>query len=81
MSLESGCSEMEAWYAAGAEDDFNLMFPLLPDHWLNFAKVVEPELQRRGANPQGICGRNGARSSRLHLVTNWVPRSGWMKLQ
>jgi hypothetical protein len=56
MSLESGCSEMEAWYAAGAEDDFNLMFPLLPDHWLNFAKLVEPELQRRGLTRKEYAG-------------------------
>ena len=40
--------EMEAWYSAGAADGFNLMFPLLPDDWLNFAKLVVPELQRRG---------------------------------
>jgi alkanesulfonate monooxygenase SsuD/methylene tetrahydromethanopterin reductase-like flavin-dependent oxidoreductase (luciferase family) len=40
--------EMEAWYAAGAADGFNLMFPLLPDDWLNFAELVAPELQRRG---------------------------------
>ncbi|MEI9984085.1 MAG: LLM class flavin-dependent oxidoreductase [Aliidongia sp.] len=40
--------EMEAWYAAGAADGFNLMFPLLPDDWLNFAGLVVPELQRRG---------------------------------
>jgi len=40
--------EMEAWYVAGAADGFNLMFPLLPDDWLNFAELVVPELQRRG---------------------------------
>jgi FMN-dependent oxidoreductase (nitrilotriacetate monooxygenase family) len=40
--------EMEAWYVAGAADGFNLMFPLLPDDWLDFAKLVVPELQRRG---------------------------------
>ena len=40
--------EMEAWYVAGAADGFNLMFPLLPDDWLNFAEFVAPELQRRG---------------------------------
>jgi len=39
---------MEAWYVAGAADGFNLMFPLLPDDWLNFAQLVVPELQRRG---------------------------------
>jgi alkanesulfonate monooxygenase SsuD/methylene tetrahydromethanopterin reductase-like flavin-dependent oxidoreductase (luciferase family) len=40
--------EMEAWYVAGAADGFNLMFPLLPKDWLNFAELVVPELQRRG---------------------------------
>jgi FMN-dependent oxidoreductase (nitrilotriacetate monooxygenase family) len=40
--------EMEAWYVADAADGFNLMFPLLPDDWLNFAELVVPELQRRG---------------------------------
>ncbi len=39
---------MEAWYRAGAADGFNLMFPLLPKDWLNFAELVVPELQRRG---------------------------------
>jgi alkanesulfonate monooxygenase SsuD/methylene tetrahydromethanopterin reductase-like flavin-dependent oxidoreductase (luciferase family) len=36
--------EMEAWYGAGAADGFNLMFPLLPDDWLNFAELVVPVL-------------------------------------
>ena len=40
--------EMEAWYAGGAADGFNLMFPLLPSDWLDFARLVVPELQRRG---------------------------------
>jgi FMN-dependent oxidoreductase (nitrilotriacetate monooxygenase family) len=40
--------EMEAWYVGGAADGFNLMFPLLPDDWLQFAELVVPELQRRG---------------------------------
>ncbi len=40
--------QMEAWYRAGAADGFNLMFPLLPDDWMNFATQVVPELQRRG---------------------------------
>ena len=43
--------EMEAWYRAGAADGFNLMFPLLPEDWLNFAQFVVPELQRRGLTP------------------------------
>ena len=44
--------EMEAWYAAGAADGFNLMFPLLPDDWVNFAEYVVPDLQRRGLTPK-----------------------------
>jgi hypothetical protein len=40
--------EMEAWYISGAADGFNLMFPLMPDDWLQFAEFVAPELQRRG---------------------------------
>jgi hypothetical protein len=39
---------MEAWYVAGAADGFNLVFPLLPDAWLNLAELVVPDLQRRG---------------------------------
>ena len=45
--------EMEAWYAKGAADGFNLMFPLLPDDWLHFAELVVPELQRRGLTRRG----------------------------
>ncbi|QCP49136.1 LLM class flavin-dependent oxidoreductase [Trinickia violacea] len=40
--------EMEAWFKGGACDGFNLMFPVLPEDWLNFAEQVVPELQRRG---------------------------------
>ncbi|MCB8877096.1 LLM class flavin-dependent oxidoreductase [Acidisoma silvae] len=40
--------QMEAWFVAGAADGFNLMFPLLPDDWVNFMRQVVPELQRRG---------------------------------
>jgi FMN-dependent oxidoreductase (nitrilotriacetate monooxygenase family) len=40
--------QMEAWYTAGAADGFNLMFPVLPEDWMNFARLVVPELQRRG---------------------------------
>jgi len=40
--------EMEAWYTAEAADGFNLMFPQLPDDWVNFANLVVPKLQRRG---------------------------------
>lgn len=40
--------QLEAWFTAGAADGFNLMFPLMPEDWTNFASSVVPELQRRG---------------------------------
>jgi hypothetical protein len=40
--------QLEAWHRAGAADGFNLMFPVLPEDWLQFATLVVPELQRRG---------------------------------
>ena len=40
--------QFEAWHRGGATDGFNLMFPVLPDDWLQFATRVVPELQRRG---------------------------------
>ena len=42
------CDQLEAWFMAGAADGYNLMFPLLPDDWVNFMQTVVPELQRRG---------------------------------
>lgn len=39
---------LEAWFVSGAADGFNLMFPLLPEDWMNFMHKVVPELQRRG---------------------------------
>ncbi|MFZ6646089.1 LLM class flavin-dependent oxidoreductase [Undibacterium sp. TJN25] len=43
--------QMEAWFTAGAGDGFNLMFPVVPEDWINFTKLVIPELQRRGLTP------------------------------
>jgi FMN-dependent oxidoreductase (nitrilotriacetate monooxygenase family) len=40
--------QLEAWFRGGAADGFNLMFPLLPEDWLQFATLVMPELRRRG---------------------------------
>jgi FMN-dependent oxidoreductase (nitrilotriacetate monooxygenase family) len=40
--------QLEAWFTAGAAHGFNLMFQLMPEDWMNFAKFVVPELQRRG---------------------------------
>ena len=39
---------MQDWFETGAADGFNLMFPLLPEDWMNFTQQVVPELQRRG---------------------------------
>jgi FMN-dependent oxidoreductase (nitrilotriacetate monooxygenase family) len=39
--------QLEAWFTAGAADGFNLMFQLMPEDWINFARFVVPELQRR----------------------------------
>ena len=40
--------QLEAWFKGSAADGFNLMVPLLPEDWLQFAALVVPELQRRG---------------------------------
>ena len=40
--------QLEAWFVSGAADGFNLMFPLLPEDWMNFMQKVVPELQRCG---------------------------------
>ncbi|WP_413989131.1 LLM class flavin-dependent oxidoreductase [Labrys okinawensis] len=40
--------QLEAWFISGAADGYNLMFPLLPEDWMNFMQTVVPELQRRG---------------------------------
>lgn len=40
--------QLEVRFTSGIADGFNLMFPLLPDDWVNFARTVVPELQRRG---------------------------------
>ena len=49
--------EMEAWFKGGACDGLNLMFPMLPEEWLNFTEQVVPELQRIGVAQRGY--RNG----------------------
>ena len=40
--------QLEAWFNGAAADGFNLMFPLLPEDWVQFTTLVVPELQRRG---------------------------------
>src|ERR1700733_13296713 len=32
--------QLEAWFEKGAADGFNLMFPLLPEDWLQFGVLV-----------------------------------------
>ncbi|MGV2287301.1 LLM class flavin-dependent oxidoreductase [Trinickia sp. YCB016] len=58
--------EMEAWFKGGACDGFNLMFPVLPEEWLNFAEQVAPELQRRGIAQTGY--RGGTLRDKLGLA-------------
>ncbi|TIS57645.1 MAG: LLM class flavin-dependent oxidoreductase, partial [Mesorhizobium sp.] len=43
--------QLQDWLEAGAADGFNLIFPLQPEDWVNFAEQVVPELQRRGVFP------------------------------
>jgi len=45
-------SQVEASYAAGSADGFNLMVPLLLADWLNFARLVVREPQRRTQTPK-----------------------------
>ena len=40
--------DFEAWFAAGAADGFNIMFPELVGSVSDFVDTVVPELQRRG---------------------------------
>jgi FMN-dependent oxidoreductase (nitrilotriacetate monooxygenase family) len=40
--------QLEEWFVSGAADGYNLMFPLLPEDWVNFATTVVPKLQQRG---------------------------------
>jgi FMN-dependent oxidoreductase (nitrilotriacetate monooxygenase family) len=48
---EDIADQMEAWHSARAGDGFALMFPLVPEDWMNFADLIVPELQRRGLTP------------------------------
>jgi alkanesulfonate monooxygenase SsuD/methylene tetrahydromethanopterin reductase-like flavin-dependent oxidoreductase (luciferase family) len=40
--------QMQAWLEAGAADGFNIMPPMFPAMFDDFARMVVPELQRRG---------------------------------
>jgi FMN-dependent oxidoreductase (nitrilotriacetate monooxygenase family) len=43
--------QLEEWFTAKAADGFNLMFPTIPEEWMNFMKNVVPELRRRNLVP------------------------------
>jgi len=43
--------QFEEWYTADAADGFNLMFPTVPEDWMQFMQQVVPELQRRELVP------------------------------
>ena len=45
---EDVADQMADWFAAGGDDGFNLMFPLVPEDWRNFTLQVVPILQKRG---------------------------------
>jgi FMN-dependent oxidoreductase (nitrilotriacetate monooxygenase family) len=55
--------QMEAWYKAGAADGFNLMFPLLPDDWMNFSGK-SCRSSSAGIDARGISKRNAPRPAR-----------------
>jgi FMN-dependent oxidoreductase (nitrilotriacetate monooxygenase family) len=48
---------MEAWYAMGACDGFMIQVPYIPGGLQNFARLVVPELQRRGLFRDAYGGR------------------------
>lgn len=39
---------MQEWFEQGAADGFNVLSPILPSGFTNFADLVVPELQKRG---------------------------------
>jgi alkanesulfonate monooxygenase SsuD/methylene tetrahydromethanopterin reductase-like flavin-dependent oxidoreductase (luciferase family) len=59
--------EFEAWYAAGAADGFNLMFPLLLADRLNNPSCVRAAT--READAQRICKLNASRPARFTTTT------------
>ena len=48
---------MEAWFLGDAADGFMLSFPLVPASLVDFARLVVPELQRRGLFRTEYAGR------------------------
>ena len=65
--------QLEAWFKGGAADGFNLMFPLLPEDWLQFTTLVVPELQRRGLAQTDVPWRHPARSLELEETKQSLP--------
>ncbi|MCD2341128.1 LLM class flavin-dependent oxidoreductase [Ideonella azotifigens] len=58
---------LQDWFEAGAADGFNLMPPTVPAGLDDFARLVVPELQRRGLFRQRYEGR----TLREHLGLAW----------
>ena len=63
----------KAWFEGGAADGFNLMFPLLPEDWLQFTTLVVPELQRRELAETQDPWRHPARSLELEETKQSLP--------
>ncbi len=49
--------QLEAWFVSGGSDGFNVMPPYLPGGLEEFARLVIPELQRRGLFRTEYAGR------------------------
>ena len=47
-SVKTVADTLEDWFATGAADGFNVLFPTLPGALDDFIALVTPELQRRG---------------------------------
>jgi FMN-dependent oxidoreductase (nitrilotriacetate monooxygenase family) len=71
--------QLEAWFKGGAADGFNLMFPLLPEDWLQFTTLVVPELQRRGLAQSEYHGETLRECLGLKKPNNRFHRRGFME--
>lgn len=47
-SVQTVADTMQDWFESGAADGFNVVPPFLPSGFADFARLVVPELQRRG---------------------------------
>lgn len=68
--------QMEAWFDSGT-DGFNLMFPLLPEDWLQFTSDVVPELQRRGLSQMDYQGNTLRERLGLRTPAGRFGGGGW----